>query len=64
MPSLFDVVPVAWLLAPQVCPTTPLRIVVSDAGDTSEQAGTANAAVCLASDPQRFMALLMGRRRR
>jgi inosine-uridine nucleoside N-ribohydrolase len=61
MPSLFDVVPVAWLADPRVCPTTPLRITVGDDGTTREGPGTPNAAVCLASDQTRFFDVLMGR---
>jgi inosine-uridine nucleoside N-ribohydrolase len=61
MPSLFDVVPVTWMIDPKTCPTTPLRIVVSDDGYTREQAGKPNAAVCLASDQKRFFDILMPR---
>ena len=61
MPSLFDVVPVTWLIDPATCPTTPLRIVVSDDGYTREEAGKPNAAVCLASDQKRFFNILMPR---
>jgi inosine-uridine nucleoside N-ribohydrolase len=61
MPSLFDVVPVAWLADPLVCPTTPLHIVVGDDGSTREGTGKPNAAVCLASDQARFFNVLMGR---
>jgi len=61
MPSLFDVVPVAWLIDPKVCATTPLHIVVTDDGYTREVAGKPNAAVCLASDQQRFFDIFMGR---
>ena len=61
MPSLFDVVPVAWMIDPKTCPTTPLRIVVGDDGYTREQPGKPNAAVCLASDQQRFFDILMPR---
>jgi inosine-uridine nucleoside N-ribohydrolase len=60
-PSLFDVVPVAWMLDPAVCPTTPLHIVVDNQGYTREQAGKPNAQVCLASDQQRFFEILMPR---
>ncbi|WP_332878942.1 nucleoside hydrolase [Massilia sp. S19_KUP03_FR1] len=59
MPSLFDVVPVAWLLDPQVCPTTLLRIAVNDDGMTRATPGQPNAAVCLASDQGRFFKVLM-----
>ncbi|SHM24417.1 Inosine-uridine nucleoside N-ribohydrolase [Duganella sacchari] len=61
MPSLFDVVPVAWVIDPSVCPTIPLRIAVDHEGYTREQAGTPNAQVCLASDQKRFFEILMPR---
>jgi inosine-uridine nucleoside N-ribohydrolase len=61
MPSLFDVVPVALLADPAVCPLTPLRIAVTDDGYTRETAGTPNAQVCLAVDKARFFDVLMGR---
>jgi inosine-uridine nucleoside N-ribohydrolase len=60
-PTLFDAVPVAWLIDQRVCPTTPMRIAVSDAGDTREVAGAPNAEVCLRGDKARFIELLMGR---
>lgn len=59
MPSLFDVVPVAWMIDPAVCPTTPLRIVVDSEGYTREQSGKPNAQVCLASDQKRFFDIFM-----
>ncbi len=61
MPSLFDVVPVAWLIDPRVCRPTPLHIDIGDDGLTRERPGTPNAAVCLASDQVRFIDVLMGR---
>lgn len=61
MPSLFDVVPVTWLIDPQSCPLTPLHIVVSADGYTREQPGIPNAQVCLASDQPRFFNILMSR---
>nr|WP_315392064.1 nucleoside hydrolase [uncultured Duganella sp.] len=61
MPSMFDVVPVAWMIDPKVCPTTPLRIVVTDDGFTREEAGKPNTAVCLASDQKRFFDIMMPR---
>jgi inosine-uridine nucleoside N-ribohydrolase len=60
-PTLFDAVPVAWAVDASVCPTTPMRIAVSDAGDTREVAGAPNAEVCLHGDKARFTELLMGR---
>lgn len=61
MPSLFDVVPVAWLADPLVCPTTPLHISIGDDGMTRATPGAPNAAVCLASDQTRFFKIFMGR---
>jgi len=61
MPSLFDLVPVAWMIDPSVCPTIPLRIAVDHEGYTREQAGAPNAQVCLASDQKRFFEILMPR---
>ncbi|MYM66544.1 nucleoside hydrolase [Pseudoduganella sp. FT55W] len=61
MPSLFDVVPVAWLIDPSVCPTTPLRIVVDNDGYTREQTGHPNTQVCLSSDQKRFFEIFMPR---
>lgn len=61
MPSLFDVVPVAWLIDPASCPTVPLRIAVTGDGYTREVAGRPNARVCLASNQPRFFEILMQR---
>jgi inosine-uridine nucleoside N-ribohydrolase len=76
-PTLFDVVPVAQLLAPGLCPTVPLRIAVDDQGYTREvpsagvagdaaagrraAAGAANVQVCLVLDRPRLIALYMQR---
>ncbi len=60
-PTLFDVVPVAQLLAPDLCPTTPLHIVVDDQGYTRPAPGPANAQVCLALDKPGLIALYMQR---
>lgn len=43
-PTLFDVVPVAYLLDPSLCPTLPLRIAVDDQGYTREVPSGASAA--------------------
>lgn len=61
MPSLFDVVPVTWLIDPASCPATPLRIAVTDDGHTREVPGQPNAQVCLASDQARFFNIFMQR---
>jgi inosine-uridine nucleoside N-ribohydrolase len=62
-PTLFDVVPVAYLIDASLCPTTPLRLVVEAGGATKEMPGAANAQVCLASDAPRLIDLVMQRLR-
>ncbi len=61
VPTLFDVVPVATLLDPSLCPTRPMRVVVGDDGSTTEAAGAPNVRVCLKSDGERVLDLLMRR---
>jgi inosine-uridine nucleoside N-ribohydrolase len=60
-PTLFDVVPVAYLVDQRVCPGTPLHVVVTDDGFTREGAGAANAEVCLTIDRTRFFDIFMKR---
>jgi inosine-uridine nucleoside N-ribohydrolase len=47
-PTLFDAIPVVWLLEPGLCPVTPLRIAVDAKGYTRPVAGSANLRACLA----------------
>ena len=61
MPILFDVVPVVTLIDPTLCPTEPMHLVVHDDGITAEEAGAPNVMVCLASDRQRVLDLMMKR---
>ena len=58
-PTLFDVVPVAWLLEPSTCPVTPLRIAVDERGYTRPVSGTANVEVCLTVDENATQRLIM-----
>lgn len=58
-PTLFDVVPVAALVDPSICPTVPLRLEVDEAGMTREAAGTPNAHVCLRADKPAITRMLM-----
>jgi inosine-uridine nucleoside N-ribohydrolase len=58
-PTLFDVVPVAWMLEPSSCPLTPLRITVDDAGYTRPAGGEPNVAVCLAVNENAVHHLIM-----
>ncbi len=46
-PTLFDAVPVVWLLQPDACPASPLRIAVDDKGFTRPVAGPPNIQACL-----------------
>ena len=60
-PTLFDIVPVASLIDPTLCPSRAMRVVIGDDGSTTEAAGLANAQVCLASDQPRVLDLMMKR---
>ena len=46
-PTLFDAVPVAWLLEPGLCRLEPMRIEVDARGYTRPVTGAANAEVCM-----------------
>jgi inosine-uridine nucleoside N-ribohydrolase len=58
-PTLFDVVPVAALLQPSVCPLTNLRLSVDDRGYTRPVPGESNVAVCLTLDENGTHRLIM-----
>jgi inosine-uridine nucleoside N-ribohydrolase len=58
-PTLFDVVPLVWLLEPSTCPVTPLRITVDERGYTRPASGAANVEVCLRVDENRTQDLIM-----
>jgi inosine-uridine nucleoside N-ribohydrolase len=60
-PTLFDPVAVTYAIRPELCPATPMRVEVDDKGFTRRVQGEANAAVCLKSDEQGFLSLLLGR---
>ena len=60
-PTLFDVVPVAWLLRPSICTPVPLRIAVSPSGATTIGAGPPNARACLGIDRAAVLGLLQDR---
>lgn len=60
-PTLFDPVTVAYVLDPALCPVKPLRITVDDKGMTTAEEGTPNANVCLESNEQGFLKMLMER---
>lgn len=60
-PALFDAVAVAYAIKPQLCPTTPLRLLVDEQGNTRVAAGPPNAQVCLRSDSDQFFEFYMPR---
>ena len=58
-PTVFDVVPVVWMLQPAACPLKPMRIEVDARGYTRPVTGTPNADVCLAVDENSAQRLIM-----
>ena len=61
MPTLFDPVAVTYTFHPDLCPAQPMRIEVDDSGLTRRVPGEPNAQVCLQSNEQRFLKLLLDR---
>jgi len=53
-PTLFDVMAVAYVAQPKLCPVTEFHITVDEQGFTRPGAGAANASACLASDSEKF----------
>ncbi len=60
-PTLFDPVAVTYTFRPDLCPAKPMRIEVDDKGFTRPVAGVPNAEVCMQSDEQGFLKLLLER---
>ncbi len=60
-PTLFDPMTVAFVLRPELCPVTPLRIRVDEKGYTREEPGSPNAEVCLNSSPDSFFQFYLRR---
>ena len=60
-PTLFDDVPIAYAIDPEICPATPMKIEVDAKGFTREAQGTPNASVCLRSDSDKFFEFYMPR---
>ncbi|MBS0580797.1 MAG: nucleoside hydrolase [Proteobacteria bacterium] len=58
-PTLFDVVPVTWLLDPSSCPVTALRIEVDARGFTRPVSGPANVEACLTLHEEVTQRLIM-----
>jgi inosine-uridine nucleoside N-ribohydrolase len=60
-PTLFDPMTLAYLLKPDLCPVRPMRIRVDEKGFTRIEDGTANAQVCLDSNPEDFFRFYLKR---
>ena len=60
-PTLFDVMTLAYILNPKLCPVTPMHITVDEKGSTIPGPGAPNAQVCLDSDPEAFFRFIIPR---
>jgi len=60
-PTLFDVMTVAYILNPKLCPVQAMHIRVDDKGFTRPENGAPNAQVCLDSDAEGFFRLYISR---
>ena len=60
-PTLFDPLTIAYLLKPGLCTVEPARLRVDDHGYTRREPGTPNVQVCLRSDREAFLSLLLNR---
>jgi purine nucleosidase len=60
-PTLFDPVAAAYAVHPELCPMKPLCLQVDEKGFTRPVDGAPNANVCLKSDEDGFLELLLGR---
>ena len=60
-PTLYDPVAVTYAIRPDLCPAIPMRLDVDDKGFTRPVNGTPNAHVCLHSDENGFLNLLVSR---
>jgi len=58
-PTLFDVIPLVWLLQPSACPLKPMRLKVDERGYTRPQTGAPNADVCLVLDESAAQRLII-----
>jgi len=60
-PTLFDVMTLAYILNPKLCPVTPMHITVDEKGSTISSSGVPNAQVCLDSDSEAFFHFVIPR---
>jgi purine nucleosidase len=59
--TLFDVMAVAYVVEPELCPVTEFHITVDAEGFTRPVAGAVNASACLVSDSERFFHFVLPR---
>ena len=59
--TLFDVMAVAYVVQPELCPVAPFHISVDAQGFTRPSPGAPNASACLASDSEKFFHFLLPR---
>jgi len=60
-PTLFDVMTLAYILNPKLCPVIPMHISVDEQGMTRPGPGAPNAQVCLDSEPEVFFHFVIPR---
>jgi purine nucleosidase len=60
-PTLFDAMTVVFVLKPELCPVTRMRIQVDEKGFTREEPGAVNAEVCLDSNAEEFFKFYLRR---
>jgi inosine-uridine nucleoside N-ribohydrolase len=60
-PTLYDVMTIAYILDPRLCPVQPMHIRVDDQGFTRVEDGAPNAQVCLHSDADAVLRFYMQR---
>ncbi|GBR56812.1 nucleoside hydrolase [Gluconobacter sphaericus] len=61
IPTLFDVVPVAYLIQPNICTLVPMHLSVSERGDTVQSSGPENVSACLSVNSKAVVNLLVQR---
>ena len=60
-PTLFDPMTIAFVLRPELCPVTAMRIRIDEKGFTREEPGAVNADVCLDSNAEDFFKFYLKR---
>jgi inosine-uridine nucleoside N-ribohydrolase len=59
--TLFDVMAMAYVVDPNLCPVTEFHITIDEKGMTRPTPGAPNASACLDSDPEKFFHFLLPR---